>query len=147
MTLLDNLLLFIYFTSQTRGLKNISVLITWSGGNNSPCAFTQRLPLNNARLLYHRLDKVSLSDASRSPMVSLFILRLKDKSILFLPVLPENFRKPYWQTKDILNLSFIDLTDQHKLKHFLITFKVFAPIANNTAIHSSDLTGSYPYKN
>ena len=61
------------------------------------------------------LDKVSLSDASRSPMVSLFILRLKDKSILFLPVLPENFRKPYWQTKDILNLSFIDLTDKIEL--------------------------------
>ena len=29
MKLLDNLLIFIYFTSPTRGLKNISVYLNW----------------------------------------------------------------------------------------------------------------------
>ena len=51
-------------------------------------------------LLYHRLEKmVSLSDASKLPVVSLFILRLNDKilalynTIFFLLLLPEKFLK------------------------------------------------------
>ena len=141
MKVLDNLLMFINFTSPTRGLNYLK----WG------CAFTQWLPWNNSYLLYHRLDKkASLSDTSWLPVMSLFILGLKEKNICFIKQdfvvifhLLRNFFNLIGWGKTYLNL--IDLTDRIEQKlarkiTFLITYVVFTPITDNIQSHASVLT-------
>ena len=98
-----------------------------AGGIKFLTPTSHELPWNNdiwIGILLHRLEKkASLSSASKSRMVSLFILWLKDKiffskSILLLLVLPEKFLKPYWP--------------ETGWRIFLITRVVFTPITKKT---------------
>ena len=116
------------------------------------CALTQWLPWNNSYLLlYHRLDKkASLSDTSWLPVMSLFILGLKEKNICFIKQhfvvilhLLRNFFNLIGWGKTYLNL--IDLTDriEQKLARKIIFFDNICGIYTNYRQHKKSCFSSH----
>ena len=88
--------------------------------DRGPNIFPSGPPTQSISTYYHRLkNKASLSSASRSPLVSLFILRLRDKIFALKHFVVISISREVSETllaEEGHNFSLNDLNDQIKLK-------------------------------